>query len=119
MVLESRSTSSFHLTQSQLTEVIDRCLPQLSQGNPVKLTPLAGGAMKLEVCFGSSRESKLDRLYTAREVMSWWGYASLSAFWRMVKKEGVPTVQLATHVVRFPESLLLAWIDRRTVGRCH
>lgn len=121
MVVEFRSASSFHLTQSQLTEVLERCLPQLSQGNPVKLSPLAGGALRLEVCVdeGSSRGPKLDRLFTAAEVMAWWGYSSLSAFWKMVRKEGVPTVELATHVVRFPESLLLAWVQRRTVGCDH
>jgi len=117
MIHECPSALTAQFTPPMVAHLVDQTLQQLCQGNPVLITPLASGSLKLEVCFDrGSPQPKLDRLYTAREVMAWLGYHSQAAFWKMVRKEGVPTVELATHVVRFPESGLRTWVGRRTVG---
>jgi predicted DNA-binding transcriptional regulator AlpA len=118
MTHEYDSAPTSKPTAPMVAEIVAQSLEQLCEGNPVLITPLPGGALQLEVCFGasSSREPKLERLYTAGELMALWGYRSLSAFWKMIRREGVPTVELAARVVRFPESGLRIWIQRRTVG---
>jgi transposase len=48
--------------------------------------------------------------------MGRFGYSDRGAFWRFVHDEGLPYIRLNSRVARFDETVVEAWLKRRTIG---
>lgn len=56
-------------------------------------------------------------LWSAREVMAFFGYHSKSAFWAFVHRSAIPCIRINERRIMFHRAALEAWLQQRAVGK--
>ena len=59
----------------------------------------------------------MDNLLKPEVVQARYGYKHRQHFWRAVHRDGIPYIQLNQRVIRFCPKALMAWEQKRSVGR--
>jgi hypothetical protein len=54
---------------------------------------------------------------TSTEVMRLLGYKNRGGFWSAVQRLAIPHIRINQRKILFPERALMAWLERRAVGR--
>ena len=61
--------------------------------------------------------TQFDTLWTAKEVMRFLGYRSVSAFWQFVNSSGFPSIRLNSRRIVFDPKAVESWLRQRAVGQ--